>query len=594
MPLKGIINAKIEEFMKDYSDLLKDPEFDDFQFFSIIQLLKEYSLEYEDILNGIVDGGDDFGIDAIYIFVDGHIINELKDIETYFTKKSKIKIEICQSKKEKGFSETAVLKIKDGLENIFDLEKPLLGNSEFKSRSTLLREIYKKWHTSDNENEFKLNIEYISLGKDEDINIKVIDKKNKTLDFLKYIGIPHCNFNFIDQKKLFELSKSEKYNKNLKIITKLDYDLEHNEDTEGYIAIVNGKEFYNFITDSDKIEERIFEDNVRDFQGDKKTIVSNIQKTIKSSSDRKLFWCMNNGITILTTKVKPSSRSLNLENYQIINGCQTAHSLFNSVSEDKTIEDFELVVRIIVTENDDIALKIIQATNSQIQIDSTAIKSQELIHKTIEDFFKSEQPKLYYERRNNFYRRRNYPFNKIINPKKLFQVTRSSILKLPSSSRSRPTKLFEEDYDKIFNDSFELFYYKFVTILYFKVLALIKQYKKDYDLEDIELDVINNGSLHILRILFAMIIGNDYSFKLNNKTSELYKNQAEKIKVVEGLTTDENDLFIEAKDILETAVKEFLKKKDESISNILKKDDFDENYLNKEMAKYFKAKESAK
>ncbi len=588
MPLKGIIDAKIKEFMKDYSDLLIDPDFDSFQFFSIMQLLEEYNLDYEDILKGIVDGGDDFGIDAIYIFIDGHIINEIDDIETFFNKKSSIKIEVCQSKKEKGFSETAVLKIKDGIENIFDLEKGLLGeNPEFKSKATILREVYKKWQTSDNENDFKLNIEYISLGKEEDINPKVIDKTKKTIDFLKYVGIPKSKFILIDQKKLFELSKSHKYNKNLKIISKIDYDIEHNDNAEGYIAIVNGKDFYDFITDTDEIEEKIFEENVRDFQGNKKVIIANIQDTIKSTSDRKNFWCMNNGITILTSKVKPTTRSLNLENYQIINGCQTAHSIYDVLKDEKEITDFEIIIRIIVTEDDETALKIIQATNSQIQIDNTAIRSQELIHKTIEDFFKSEDTKLYYERRSNFYRRRSFPINKIINPKKLFQIVRSSIFKTPSSSRSRPAKLFEEEYDIIFNEKYELFYYKFISLLYLKLLSLIKQYKKDYELKDIELNIINNGTLHVLRILFSLIVGNDYSFKLF-KTSDLLKEKDEKIKIINTLNVEDNSMFMLSVELLKKSVNNYLEINDESISNILKKDEFDKKYLDKIVSEYFK------
>ena len=545
----------------------------------------------EDIFLGIVEGGDDYGIDAIYSLIDGHIINSPEDIIQFLNNQSQILIKIIQTKKETGFGEEALLKLKDGLENIFDINKALCGNTKFNERSNIVRELWKKWHESGNKNPFDVVIEYVSLGKKEDINHKVVDKKNKVLEFLAYIGLKTSILNFIDQKDIFDISSIQKYHKILNTLNSIEYDFEHNTSVRGYIAIVDGREFYKFITDdNDKIEDKIFESNVRDYQEDKKDVIINIKNTLNSTR-KSNFWCMNNGITILSSKIEPKRHTFRLEDYQVINGCQTSYSIWEVLKDNKELKDFEIVVKLVETDDEDTALEIIQATNSQIPIDPTSIKSQERVHKTIEEFLKSGKDIVYYERRKNFYKRRNYPINKIIDPKRLFQVMRGTYFKKPSSSRRNPTEFFNKEHEAVFNLNYDLLYFKFACNLFLKVVQLIKNYKKDYELDDFELVVANNGALHITRILLPLILGNDLQVKLNNKSHKLIKDYEKYIKMVNELNVEEKGLFMDATDILERSITQFSEKEGEfPIPNVVKNQDLDEKYLNKEIENYLKKK----
>src|SRR3989338_2642781 len=531
MPLKGIIFEKIKNFIKDNSDLENKSESEQFQIFSLFHLLKGYELDMEDIFLGIVEGGDDYGIDAIYSLIDGQINNSPEYITQFLNNQSQILIKIIQTKKETGFGEEALLKLKDGLENIFDINKALCGNTKFNERSNIVRELWKKWHESGNKNPFDVVIEYVSLGKKEDINHKVVDKKNKVLEFLAYIGLKTSILNFIDQKDIFDISSIQKYHKILNTLNSIEYDFEHNTSVRGYIAIVDGREFYKFITDdNDKIEDKIFESNVRDYQEDKKDVIINIKNTLNSTR-KSNFWCMNNGITILSSKIEPKRHTFRLEDYQVINGCQTSYSIWEVLKDNKELKDFEIVVKLVETDDEDTALEIIQATNSQIPIDPTSIKSQERVHKTIEKFLKSGKDIVYYERRKNFYKRRNYPLNKIIDPKRLFQVMRSVYYKKPSSSRRNPTEFFNKEHEAVFNLNYDLLYFKFACNLFLKVVQLIKEYKKEYELDDFELVVANNGSLHITRILFPLMLEVDSSVKLTNKSHKLIKDYRNRLQL---------------------------------------------------------------
>ena len=93
-----------------------------------------------------------------------------------------------------------------------------------------------------------------------------------------------------------------------------------------------------------------------------------------------------------------------VEGFQVVNGCQTSHVLYNSRSNLTT--DMHVPVRLIVSDNDEIKNKIIKATNRQ-----TTVKNEELValtdfQKTLEHYYAAqpEEYRLYYERRSQQYR----------------------------------------------------------------------------------------------------------------------------------------------------------------------------------------------
>ncbi len=66
----------------------------------------------------------------------------------------------------------------------------------------------------------------------------------------------------------------------------------------------------------------LFYDNVRDFQGDN-PVNKEIDDTLKSD-ERDLFVLLNNGITIVAESLSKTGDIFTIEDYQIVNGCQTS------------------------------------------------------------------------------------------------------------------------------------------------------------------------------------------------------------------------------------------------------------------------------
>lgn len=96
-------------------------------------------------------------------------------------------------------------------------------------------------------------------------------------------------------------------------------------DLHSYVCEVQCKKFAQDIGKSRYPLRLYFHRNIRGFLGDTQAVNADILNTLRN--DPKLFFYLNNGITILTTGVKKGNKSLVLSQPQIINGQQTTHVL---------------------------------------------------------------------------------------------------------------------------------------------------------------------------------------------------------------------------------------------------------------------------
>lgn len=116
--LKQILQQKRETT----APTLSEDEY--FNLFACEQALKDFELSYDEINKGIVDGPLDGGIDAIYTFVNGELLddgNEVNDIK----KDIVIDLIIVQSKNTTGFSEEAINKLIASANDLFNFMNEL-------------------------------------------------------------------------------------------------------------------------------------------------------------------------------------------------------------------------------------------------------------------------------------------------------------------------------------------------------------------------------------------------------------------------------------------------------------------------------------
>src|SRR6185312_10240882 len=123
----------------------EEKESDAFEVYSIEQILKDGDLSDDEINSGRLGGGDDGGVDGMYLF-----INRVLILDETLVPESAITVElaIIQAKYAKAFSETAIQKLHTFCTDCFDWSKPVDSftylNSSVKEAIARFREKYDK------------------------------------------------------------------------------------------------------------------------------------------------------------------------------------------------------------------------------------------------------------------------------------------------------------------------------------------------------------------------------------------------------------------------------------------------------------------
>jgi hypothetical protein len=191
----------------------------------------------------------------------------------------------------------------------------------------------------------------------------------------------------------------------------------------------------------------LFESNAR-LPLVKATVNEEIERTLDDPKQRRFFWDYNNGITILCEKLEPVSKtSIRLVGAQIVNGCQTAYTLFRSA--DKLI-DVSVPAKIIVGADPTLSQNIRRTTNRQTAVEERDLRSGDAIQIVLQDEF--QHLGYFYQRKGPEYAnaerelgkihlRREFRNGKVDNVN-LAQLSLAFWHQLPSSAKMERQKLF--------------------------------------------------------------------------------------------------------------------------------------------------------
>lgn len=270
-----------------------------------------------------------------------------------------------------------------------------------------------------------------------------------------------------------------------------------------------------------------FDKNIRKFLGKNGKINSNILNTCVDPEMSKLFWFLNNGITIVCDSYDLNKDAdmptVTIDNLQIVNGCQTSETLKHALEANLLQEKTSVLVKIFATKDPILMDGITISTNNQNSINNRDLKANDQIQIDLQDAF-YEKFQLHYERkRNEFKNDKNIDKSRIIKNEKVAQAFLSLGRKKPSLARDKVSKIFSEE--KIYKEIFDnadivqmAFCYKLLSFIESKQRASILKYEKSKN--DIGLDMVSYGSLHLVRILGALIMGKD-SFLTTNELTQL-------------------------------------------------------------------------
>lgn len=444
--LREVLNQKKTEV----ASAMSEDEF--FNLFSSEQILKDFELSYDELKDGIVEGGGDGGIDAIYSFINGDLLEEDTDY-TGLKKEIIIDLVIIQSKNTNSFNEEAMNKFIASAQDLLNLSNDLNSlKATYKKELRKKIEIFRNAYLRLASRFPRLNISYYYSALASEIHPNV-DRKKEQLQNAINAQISDSNFifKFIGIEDLLTLARK----KPIRVKSLNIEGITINTREGGYIALVSLPNYYEFITDNNKLIRSFFDANVRDYQG-KIEVNQAIADSLKNPNNED-FWWLNNGVTITTTNATLASQSLTIEDPQIVNGLQSSHELFYHFSSGGSKDDIrKIMVRVIKPSDEKSRLKIIKATNSQTSVPIASLRAADEIHLNIEDYFFSQG--LYYDRRKNYYKNLGKPAEQIISIPYLSQIITAIALREPNNSRARPSTLIKNDdeYRRIFSQDYDV------------------------------------------------------------------------------------------------------------------------------------------
>jgi len=456
------LNAKLNEFAKKFgitrTDTNDDEVFENFGNYVVASILLEEELDKVKS----VSTNKAQGIDGIVIIVNDRLVTEESDLGKFGpTEAIKIKIGFIQSTTKNHFDEQKFSAFTD------EVVKFLTGEVEIEPHST----IYKK--LLDESGNFIDRIEetpcislfFLSARTSHNVELEKINSEKLKITSRKEIE-NKCSLNgiFVLQKKEIK-SEYEKISKFHSIQLKFENNipLPSAENVElSLLATLKFSELKKLILTSDKnLKENLFIENVRNYIGST-PVNLDIKKTLDNVSERIYFPLLNNGLAIICDKVQRhpvKEKEFILTFPRIINGCQTTNELFKKYKEssnENSIDDIEIVAKVISTNDSNLKKLIIYAANNQNSIDKD-LQSLNEFHEKIETYYLGKDEKafnIYFERLRGQHSNVNPPYSRI-NIETLARVFISVFLRKPHEMKSNAVSIIDkfQKEGKIFNSS---------------------------------------------------------------------------------------------------------------------------------------------
>lgn len=429
-----------------------------FELFCFDQILKDYDLSYEEIESGWIDGGDDGGIDGLFLFLDELPLTELPDPGTV-RRNPCLDLFVLTVKHYPSFQQPPLNNLITSLAELFNLQK---STSEllhpFRDEILRTRELFRQCYIklAANYPLLRIHVVYACRGQADRVPPNISSRAKQLGEHLAILfSNAEIRVDLMGASELLSLSRKQKsYSLRLKFI-------ENNisRQSTNYVVLTLLKDYFAFITDENgRLRRYLFESNVRDYLGAVQ-VNRDISQTLAlvPSEDAVDFWWLNNGVTLIASKAFIAGKEIILDNVQIVNGLQTTETIYRHFAERSDANDNRaILVKIVTTDNEEVRDRIIKATNYQNQVELASLRATEKIQRDIEHYL--EDHGWFYDRRKNYHKNQDRSADRIVSMSYVGKAVRAIALRDPVKARKQKTKYMRNDkeYRQIFNDQWSL------------------------------------------------------------------------------------------------------------------------------------------
>ncbi len=400
-----ITSSFLKQFVEQngLQELPEDLAFEHFCGFLATSRHHTASFVSEEIAVG--EKGGDCGIDAIAMIINGRLVTEPEEVEALADSNGYLDATLVftQAERSSGFETSKVGQFAFGVSDFLSGTPKLVQNERVRQYSAVWQELLRRCDRFRKGNPACF-LYYATTGKWVGDNDLVARGLGAEADLRDLNVLREPRFIYLDRDEL------QRYYRETRNPVAADITFANRVTLpdlpgvgEAFLGFLPAPEFLKLIPgDGDEVDDSVFIDNVRHWQ-DWNAVNRGILETLESAEERVHFPLLNNGVTIVAKRLTSTGNRMHIEEYQIVNGCQTSFVLHEARQH---LDESVLVpVRLIVTGNAELSASIVKATNRQTPVSEEQFLALLDFQRKLEDFFPAHEGKqrLYYERRSRQY-----------------------------------------------------------------------------------------------------------------------------------------------------------------------------------------------
>ena len=252
---------------------------------------------------------------------------------------------------------------------------------------------------------------------------------------------------------------------------------EHPSVQQAFLGFVDAEQLVGLVTvpsgdgSTRRINKAVFFDNIRDFNS-KSEINQSIIKELKDGNPES-FVFKNNGVTVVAREINRKGDYFELEDFQIVNGCQTSNILYLAGDHARGVS---VPFRLIGSNDPEFVSTIIVGTNRQNEVKEEQFWALTPFMKDLEEYCK-EQPteiRIFIERRENQYRNETVERTRVCKPSELVKSMAAMFLFQPHRSARDYRGIRQEFSSKIFQVGHSVVPYHVAAFASYKTDFLIR------------------------------------------------------------------------------------------------------------------------
>lgn len=540
-----VTTSYLEEFREEQSLPEDLAESDLFEYFAIYCAVSNSYDEEFDPEDARVGGGNDLGIDGIAIIVNGALIESVEEAEDLLALNGflDVKFIFLQAKSSSNFNGQEIAGLFDGVKEFFADEPTLPVNERIEAAREIMTWLYSK-SVKFKRQKPTVELHYVTTGQwtDEDYLIKAVEiRKKELLGTQLFASVSFLPYGANELQAAYQRSKNNvmvEFNFASKVLLP---DIDGVK--ESYLGVLPSSEYLALISDpAGNIRKPLFYDNVRDFQGDNE-VNKEIKATLDNAAGQQRFVILNNGVTLVARGLQTTGNKFAVTDYQIVNGCQTSHVLYNS--KDNLGTDTFVPIKVVSTNDEEIISSIITSTNRQTQVTADDLFAMSAFQKKLEALYQAypDKKKLHYERRSKQYASvGGIEKVRIIDKKLQVRAFAAMFLDDPHRAARYYSDLRAQVGSKIFNDAHKLEPYYVSAYGYYKLEFLFRNSQIPV--------YYKPARYHLLMALRYLVGGEDMPAMTANKMT----GYANKIAEVVWSDQDAVEAFKEALEVIDDAL----------------------------------------